>query len=234
MEKLNLGNTIFEGFNDKEGIMLCGYEWGFSKKDRERFEKGELQEFGDIQELNTSFSNKINVFHESFPYDERIIKWFGIWGHPLERNNGTFEKCIIQTNWCDTQNPNMHNVNRHHKLLSCKENFLLHIRELLPKIIFFFGSDMIKVLNSIEVKPKFEKIVGRETQPLKIMQKRLEKRRRFKVGFQTFEKCEVISLPHPSGSRGVSDDYIGLFEEEIGSILERYKSQRSEIFMNDI
>ena len=95
---LNLGNTIFKGFNDKEGIMLCGYEWGFSKEDQEKFENGELEESVDIQELNTSFSNKINVFNKSYPYDERIVKWFKLWGHPLKRNNGTFEKCIIQTN----------------------------------------------------------------------------------------------------------------------------------------
>ena len=223
MRNLNLGNTIFEGFNDKEGIMLCGYEWGFSKKDRERFKKAELQEFGDIQELNTSFSNKINVFLESFPYDERIIKWFGLWGHPLERDNGPFEKCIIQTNWCDTQNQNMHNVNRHKKLLKCKDNFLLHARKLMPRIIIFFGSDMIKVLNNSEVKNEFEEISGKENSKLKILQKELGNRRRFKVGFQSFENCEIISLPHPSGSHGVSDDYIALFKKEIGPILEKYK-----------
>lgn len=29
MEKsLNLANSIFAGFNDKNGLMICGYEWG--------------------------------------------------------------------------------------------------------------------------------------------------------------------------------------------------------------
>ena len=25
---LNLRNSIFAGFNDKNGLMICGYEWG--------------------------------------------------------------------------------------------------------------------------------------------------------------------------------------------------------------
>lgn len=31
---LNLGNGIFEGWNDQQGLMICGYEWGNSKKDQ--------------------------------------------------------------------------------------------------------------------------------------------------------------------------------------------------------
>ena len=27
-QKLNLGNAIYKGFNDKNGLMICGYEWG--------------------------------------------------------------------------------------------------------------------------------------------------------------------------------------------------------------
>ena len=27
-ENLNLGNAIYEGLNDQNGLMICGYEWG--------------------------------------------------------------------------------------------------------------------------------------------------------------------------------------------------------------
>jgi hypothetical protein len=30
-KSLNLANSIFAGFNDKNGLMICGYEWGDHK-----------------------------------------------------------------------------------------------------------------------------------------------------------------------------------------------------------
>lgn len=223
MKKLNIGNSIFKGYNDIGGIMLCGYEWGFSKKEQEKLNTSEEKKSIDTQEQNTSFSNKVNI-NGKFRYDEKIIKWFGLWGHPLKRDNGDFEKCIIQTNWCDTQNHDMKNVNRYRKLINCQDNFLYHVKELRPKIIFFFGSDMIKVLNDKNVKQKFENIVGKEINPVKIIQK-VSNKRRFKIGFQSFENCEIISLPHPTGSRP-SDEYIGLFKDEIKPILDNYKIKK--------
>ena len=32
--KANIANSVFTGWNDSAGIMLCGYEWGWSKKDQ--------------------------------------------------------------------------------------------------------------------------------------------------------------------------------------------------------
>lgn len=31
----NIGNSVFPEFNDNRGLMLCGYEWGFSKSDQD-------------------------------------------------------------------------------------------------------------------------------------------------------------------------------------------------------
>lgn len=33
MSDLNLGNSLFQGYNDQNGLMICGYEWGWSKAD---------------------------------------------------------------------------------------------------------------------------------------------------------------------------------------------------------
>jgi hypothetical protein len=216
----NVGNTIFKGYNDKEGIMLCGYEWGFSKKDQETA-KNNQEENIDLQQIETSFPNKINIFKEKWPYDERIVKWLKLWGHPLKRDNGEFEKTILQTNWCNTQGYKF-DGNKYNRLLSCKDNFLAHVKEFKPKVIIFFGSEMIEVLNNPEVKKEFEKILGKETKPLKHIQKDFPGKR-FKIGFQSFENCEVVSFPHPSGTIGLSDDYIKLFKDEMDQILTSFK-----------
>ena len=179
----------------------------------------------DIQSLNTTFPNKINVFKKSYPYDERIIKWFELWEHPLERSNGDFEKCIIQTNWCPTQANNMHDIDIYEKLKRCKDNFLCHIEELQPKIIFFMGSAMIDVLNDTTIKGDFEKIMGKEIKPLQKIQKQFNGKQ-FYIGLQSFEKCDIISLPHPSGTRGLSDEYIALFKDEIKPILDKYRAYK--------
>jgi hypothetical protein len=105
MVTLNLGNSIFEGFNDKRGVMLCGYEWGFSQADQEALGDQAHQTNG----VQHSFSSKWLEYGiekvRAWRYDQRMIKWFGIWGHPLQ-TDGTwpdFDKCLMQTNWCDSE-----------------------------------------------------------------------------------------------------------------------------------
>jgi len=216
---LNVGNSIFKEFNDKEGIMICGYEWGLPK---ENMKNDKQNNETDIQSLMISFPNKINIFKKNYPYDERIIKWLKLWGHPFNRNNGNFEKCIVQTNWCDTQANNTHNIDIYEKLKNCKDNFLYHVEQLQPKIIFFISSKMIDILNNV-IKSDFEKIMGKEIKPLKKLYKPFEGKQ-FYVGFQSFEKCEIISLPHPSGTIGLSDTYISLFKPEIKPIIDKYRA----------
>jgi hypothetical protein len=43
--------------NDKRGILVCGYEWGFSKKDQRIFSEGNPAPFFD-KYATTTFSNK--------------------------------------------------------------------------------------------------------------------------------------------------------------------------------
>jgi hypothetical protein len=103
------------------------------------------------------------------------------------------------------------------------ENFLFHIAELDPALIIFMGSVMIDILQQLPVKPRFMDIVGPETSPLRKEQKDFA-RRRFYVGFQEYQRCSVVSLPHPSGSRGLSDNYIALFAKEIGGLISDFKA----------
>jgi hypothetical protein len=47
-------------------------------------------------------------------------------------------------------------------------------------------------------------------------------RRRFKVGFQRYERLVIVSLPHPTGSQGLADDYIQAFKPEMAEIIDTW------------
>lgn len=81
----NVGNTIFDGWNDKDGLMLCGYEWGFSKSDQDEFGV----EGAPRASVPHAFSNKSLEYGEvakRWPYDRNIIKWFEFFGHKLDQS----------------------------------------------------------------------------------------------------------------------------------------------------
>ena len=227
---INIGNSIFPGLNDKHGLMICGYEWGFSKPDQEILESGRSVFFNE--NAVATFSNKSPVHGERalvWKYDNRIIKWFGLWGHPLSRDGlgGDFEKLVVQTNWCNTEG-NTINESYFKKLTASEQvnNFIFHIKEFQPSLILFMGSDIINILQDPSIKYKFEEIMGKSEAPPEKIQKQFSGRR-FKVGFQKFKNCQVVSLPHPSSSRGLADDYIALFETEIGWLIDDLKARHA-------
>lgn len=226
IDDLNLGNSLFAGLNDKNGIVVCGYEWGFSQEDQ-RLISEEKDVFFDKNAV-TTFSNKTPAHGNramAWRYDKRIIRWFELWGHPLIRDDlgGNFEKCIVQMNWCNTQGHHI-DENYYSKLSDPAQisNFIDHVNFLKPALILFMGSAMIDVLQSDSVMSAFVAVAGGETSPLQKVQKEFCGRR-FKVGFQGFERCNVVSLPHPSSSRGLSDEYIQLFGNEIGERISRVR-----------
>ena len=227
--ELNIGNSIFPGMNDKKGLMVCGYEWGFSEADQKLFESGE-DVFFDKNAI-TTFSNKSPAHGKralTWRYDKRIVKWFELWNHPLSREGlgGDFEKLILQTNWCNTQGYKIQE-GYYKKLINQDQikNFIFHIEYFRPSLILFMGSEIINILQNPLVKDQFEKILGcSEKPPIKI-QKPFSGRQ-FKIGFQKFENCQVVSLPHPSSSRGLKDEYIQKFEPEIGVFITELKRKK--------
>jgi len=220
----NIGNSIFPGFNDKQGIMLCGYEWGLSKADQDFLQTNEHKRAGVIH----AFSNKSLEYGKvanTWRYDQRIIHWFEIFGHKLNTDGtgGDFEKCLLQTNWCNTEG-NKIEENYWTKLLNPEQvnNFIGYIEEFKPKLIFFFGSQIIKILQHDSVLPRFMNTAGSVTGPLTFHQKQFTGRT-FDVTFQSFENCKIVAFPHPSSSRGLSDNYIRLFSREIDNLLQEFK-----------
>lgn len=224
-KELNIATGVFLGFNDSEGIMICGYEWG---GDGDEIDKAE-DDLCIKNDLGVIFSNKAPHYGEianTWKYDRKIRTWFKLWGHELRREEtgGDFEKCILQTNWCNTQAHDMKNIDYWGKLLAPDqvENFIYHVDHFKPKLILFFGSAMAGILNSKTALEPFMSIMGSITENLHFPSKPFAGRR-FKVGFQSFEKCKVVSLPHPSGSRGLNDEYIKLFSMEIGNRITEIK-----------
>lgn len=229
--ELNIENSIFEGLNDKNGLMICGYEWGFSKDDQKLHESGE-EVFYD-GDATTTFANKSPAHGErafAVRYDNRILKWFSMWGHPLNREGlgNDFDKCVVQTNWCNSKGHNIEG-NYFQKLMHPEQldNFIYHIKTFEPSLIFFMGSEMIKILQNEVALSRFSDIMGKPESVPEIIQKPFHGRR-FKIGFQKFEKCDIVSLPHPSSSHGLSDDYISLYTDRIGGLIADFKKRKKK------
>lgn len=227
MGKLNLGNSLFPGFNDQNGLMICGYEWGWSKADEAAYKQGEytLPE----EEIPHTFSNKALYYGEqanTWRYDNAIKAWFELWGHPLDSNGlgGAFERSVVQTNWANSQD---NSISDYDKFLSDSQvdNFLFHLKSLRPKVILFMGSRLLDYLNNPKVLVKFKELMGEEVERARFEQKPFAGAR-FKVGFQRFQYCQIVCLPHPSASRGLSHAYIEMFRPEMDKILTDYKKAR--------
>lgn len=221
--EFNIATGIFKGHNDSQGIMICGYEWG----EDDTNEADEDQVFN--KDIPVTFSNKVPCYGEkalNWRYDKKIIKWFELWGHPLSRidSGGNFEKCILQTNWCNSQNKKM-NGDYWKKLLAEEQinNFVFHVNSFKPRLIIFFGSQMIHILQNEKVLNPFRNVMGAIVSDKKVYTKPFNGKK-FRVGFQEFEKCKVVCLPHPSGSRGLCDEYIEMFSPEMGGLLREVKT----------
>ena len=52
MTELNLANSLFDGFNDQGGLMICGYEWG------EEANKNNTDTIEPDMSKDCTFSNK--------------------------------------------------------------------------------------------------------------------------------------------------------------------------------
>lgn len=213
--KLNIAHSEFP--EQQGGLMICGYEWG----------GGDQGEDGDPvdQEAICSFANKHLRYGPvalTWRYDNVIKKWFAMWGRQLNNDDpGDFEKSIVQTNWCDTQNPRMNGDYSSLWQARQVENFIEHVKHFSPNLILFMGSKLIEALQFPSTLERFEAVMGKCTRPLKFVQMP-SSHKRFKISFQTFERCDVVCFPHPSASRGLSDSYMRLFEEEMAARFADY------------
>ncbi len=216
--ELNIANQEFP--ENKNGLMICGYEWGFSKEDQKAEKNGEY-----IQEQKSFFSDKIV---NDYPYRNRnrIVSWLDLLGLSLKLQNATaLEKSIIQTNWMSSQDYKVEG-NIYIRLREQKENFLNHLEYFKPQVVLFFGVRQLEVLNK-EILQDVETILGKIIKEEVYIQKDIENCTKYKIGFQSFENCEIIAFPHPATQGGICDHYIASFIDEIKPKLESYISQRT-------
>ncbi|MDO4223165.1 MAG: hypothetical protein Q4D05_03935 [Acinetobacter sp.] len=220
---LNFGNSLFEGFNDQHGLIICGYEYGLSKADEQAEQQSPDIHFNDV---TFTFANKVPFLGEhakTFRYDNRIAKWFELWGHPLNREGlgDDFTKSIMQTNVSNTQN---RSVEDYEALSEHFDSFIQLLNTLKPSVIFFMGAELSNTINQAERLAQIEAVLGQS------QGKRIETAETdgtaFKVIFQDFEHCTTVTFPHPSGTVGLSDDYIASFKPQIDAILTAYKAKR--------
>jgi hypothetical protein len=223
-KQFNIGHSVFPGFNDKQGLVICGYEWGHSKNDQ-AIENDPERHQAILEHLDTIHTFASKAWDS--PYDRRIMKWFRMFGHPLGQESGQsdFDKTILQTNWSDDQGQA---ISDYEKFLAPTnvDNFLGIMREFEPSLMIFLGIGMMNYLNAPEVRPKFLKIFGNETQELVFKRNDDFEGKKFRLGFQKFERCNIIALPHPSGTIGLSDSYIELFADKIGGAIRDFKASR--------
>lgn len=175
--------------------------------------------------IDCTFSNKARGYGEianTWPYDKKIKKWFSLWNislNSVELGND-FDKKIIQTNWSDSQDQEITSYSEF--LTDCAiNNFIKHITDLEPRVILLMGSELINYLNRPAIYKKFKTIMGNSLFK-KVKQHKTIGKTHFKITFQKFEHCHVVCFPHPSGARGISDDYIASFGEDMQKILKPF------------
>jgi len=209
--ELNIANK--EYIENKNGIMICGYEWGFSKEDQQAVRDGIY-----IQEEKSFFSDEtVN----DYPYRNRIVSWLRSLGLPLNSQNaGILEKSIVQTNWMDSQGYKVEG-NIYIRLREQKQNFLNHLEYFKPKIVLFFGVRQLEVLNK-EILKDVEHVLGKTTKKERYIQKDIEDCKKYRIGFQSFENSEIIAFPHPATQGGLCDSYIELYKDEIKPIFDNF------------
>ncbi|WP_104712578.1 hypothetical protein [Helicobacter cetorum] len=215
MQGLNLvfGMNVNE-FNKKHGLVICGLNYGVGVDE-------------ELDDVNAEFIKKVSEKEQSYyfpaiPYrfQRRITKWFSLWDCALEseeENMGAFEKSLININWVDTKSKNFDD-----ELIEHKDNFLQYIEVLEPKLLFFFGIDMLRALNDERVKPYAEKTLGKVVNDFTYISRVANSRGdNYSVGFQSFEKCEVVAFPHPRSA--VSNVFVSSFKDNIKPLIENYR-----------
>lgn len=197
------------------GILVCGLNWGGTAKENDTFFTENEKQF---------ISHPI---YNNYKFVNRIVKWFSLFGHELSSvNPGKFEKSFVYTNWLTSQSPQFDKSNPYSKLLQDTNHIVSIIHQLKPSIIFFFSKNMIFAINEVDIYDRVKSILGPKKELIELSSSQAIKRtsfKKFKIYKQEYENCIIISLPHPTGSKGLSNDYIDLFRVDIGNVLNQFK-----------
>ncbi len=230
-DNLPIHTKIFEE-NKVGGILLSGINPGYSKND-------ELLDVAGVEQSDTHKSFFSDKEANDYPFRNNITKWFKLWGYDLKsskKDATSFEKSIIQTNWIQTCSNNMNGTNTMKACIEDSDLFLETCEILKPKVICLFSKELMGAFNSAQLKPRVSEIFGFQIGTTNWIQKDVidvgKNCRRFRFGFQKYEKATVISLPHATSSRGLADAYIADFKAEMSEILDNWWCEHKKKLTN--
>jgi hypothetical protein len=215
-------HTLISEENREGGLLLCGINHGYSKED-------ERQDFAGINRLDSHKSFFSDHQVNDYDFRNRIVTWFSLWGFELascKEAVGQSERSIVQTNWLQTCSNNVNGINTQQACIDDNESFFGTCLALKPAIIFFFGQELLCAFTSPQLNQKAESIFGKKIDGTEWLQKDVyfqgKKRRRFRFGFQRYEKLTIVSLPHATGAKGVANDYIKAFKPEMSAVISSW------------
>jgi hypothetical protein len=115
------------------------------------------------------------------------------------------------------------------RLVTCiedNESFLETCAALKPSAIFFFGRELLWAFTSRQLSREVESIFGAKVCGTNWLQKDVyfngKARRRFRFGFQHYERLAVVALPHATGTQDVAHDYVEAFKPEMSEVIESW------------
>lgn len=217
---LNLATKLFPE-SRQGGLMICGINWGGAPDEGYVWSRDVT---GDSFFSDARFND--------FPYRNRLLKWFELFGHSLatsEDKAGEFEKSIVQTNWLRSQSPNMRDKDLNAECVSEWGNFEFHIARLQPKLLMFMGVQLLDILNSPACAGPAERLLGPGGAPkweIRDVRAGSSALRALRVGFQKRERAQIVAFPHPTGTVGLSDDYIAAFFDVVSPLISQFKAER--------
>jgi len=155
MDDLNVATKEFDE-NRRSGLMICGINWGSDPTEPQNYEDASF--FSD---------RRVN----NYEYRNRIIRWFSLWGHPLETSEvgaGAFERSVVQTNWWRSQSSNVNGMSIYDGCLKEWGNFEFHLETLPPRLIFFFSVQLLHALNASVCATAAQRLLG-PLSPLRVV-----------------------------------------------------------------
>jgi len=229
MKILPIHTKLFEA-NSKGSLLICGAEHGYSKRDLKQDSMG----IDRINERRSFFSDSsVN----NYPFRNTIVNWFKLWGYSLSNNLDTvteFDKSIVQCNWLQTSANNMKGRNTAREYIDASSDFLLICKELKPSLIIFISTKLHEAFSSDDLSGQVEDIFGKRISSLEFKQNEVKNPLtgknyiKFKIGFQKYEKVDIISLPHATGAQGLSHEYISSFKDDIRQIIDAWWSLKEK------
>ena len=206
--------------NSSGGLMICGINWG-----------GDPEDESDGEVIQSFFSDARAY---KFPFRNRLARWFARWGHPLEQvagREGGFERSIVQCNWLRDQSRSMGGRDTVREAVEQTDSFIDLLEQLQPKLILLCSRALGEALYSPTCLSKVERVLG-HAEPTRFEKRDVRKTdggfyRRFVVSTRIFANTQLVVLPHPTGSKGLSDEYMAAFQDVMEPILDNYVQSHS-------